>query len=283
MRGAAPATADDPIQLSISVAGLLQIVNIVRDMGATGASLGAGVGDWTAGWNAAVDGPAMGRAGSRLAPRVSLWSPAPRRVGGKISPRGRIIRSSGNIATIFWPSPTRLATHTPVMSDFRPHDQESAWEFIGIGAAVFVFAIVALGWRTALRWCGDCALDRRARRERLQEEEALRLTRTLLPTHGDESYGSSSNATVIELVVDGGTPHVRAHTRRHGHHDERRRPPRRFDKHRSDKRTLTAYVLCNTRDTVLHHLYSRFVFTARPPPAPIPTSLSTELAVSLAR
>ena len=106
----------------------------------------------------------------------------------------------------FWPSPTRLATHTPVMSDFRPHDQESAWEFIGIGAAVFVFAIVALGWRTALRWCGDCALDRRARRERLQEEEALRLTRTLLPTHGDESYGSSSNATVIELVVDGGTP-----------------------------------------------------------------------------
>ena len=41
------------------------------------------------------------------------------------------------------------------MSDFRPHDQESAWEFIGIGAAVFVFAIVALGWRTALRWCGD--------------------------------------------------------------------------------------------------------------------------------
>ena len=206
VRGAAPATADDPIQLSISVAGLLQIVNIVQDMGATGASLGAGVGDWTAGWNAAVDGPAMGRAGSRLAPRVSLWSPAPRRVGGKISPRGRIIRSSGNIATIFWPSPTRLATHTPVMSDFRPHDQESAWEFIGIGAAVFVFAIVALGWRTALRWCGDCALDRRARRERLQEEEALRLTRTLLPTHGDESYGSSSNATVIELVVDGGTP-----------------------------------------------------------------------------
>ena len=92
------------------------------------------------------------------------------------------------------------------MSDFRPHDQESAWEFLGIGAAVFVFAIVALGWRTALRWCGDCALDRRARRERLQEEEALRLTRTLLPTHGDESYGSSSNATVIELVVDGGTP-----------------------------------------------------------------------------
>jgi hypothetical protein len=92
------------------------------------------------------------------------------------------------------------------MSDFRPHNQESAWEFIGIGAAVFVFAIVALGWRTALRWCGDCALDRRARRERLQEEEALRLTRTLLPTHGDESYGSSSNATVIELVVDGGTP-----------------------------------------------------------------------------
>ena len=60
------------------------------------------------------------------------------------------------------------------MSDFRPHDQESAWEFLGIGAAVFVFAIVALGWRTALRWCGDCALDRRARRERLQEEEALR-------------------------------------------------------------------------------------------------------------
>ena len=81
---------------------------------------------------------------------------------------------------------------------FRPHDRESSWEF--------ALVVVALGRATLLRWCADCARARATRRERRAEEEALRLTRALLPTHDDESYGSSSNATVIELAVDGGTP-----------------------------------------------------------------------------
>lgn len=89
---------------------------------------------------------------------------------------------------------------------FRPHDRESSWEFVGVVVAAFALVVVALGRRTLLRWCADCARARAARRERRAEEEALRLTRTLLPTHDDESYGSSSNATVIELAVDGGTP-----------------------------------------------------------------------------
>ena len=90
---------------------------------------------------------------------------------------------------------------------FRPHDRESSWEFVGVVVAAFALVVVALGRATLLRWCADCARARAARRERSAEEEALRLTRTLLPTHDDGSHGSSStNATVIELAVDGGTP-----------------------------------------------------------------------------
>jgi hypothetical protein len=89
---------------------------------------------------------------------------------------------------------------------FRPHDRESSWEFALVVAAAFALVVVALGRATLLRWCADCARARATRRERRAEEEALRLTRALLPTHDDESYGSSSNATVIELAVDGGTP-----------------------------------------------------------------------------
>lgn len=90
---------------------------------------------------------------------------------------------------------------------FRPHDRESSWEFVGVVVAAFALVVVALGRATLLRWCADCARARAARRERSAEEEALRLTRTLLPTHDDESYGSTStNATVIELAVDGVPP-----------------------------------------------------------------------------
>ena len=100
----------------------------------------------------------------------------------------------------------RPPSRPPMAEPFRPHDRESSWEFIGVVVAAFALVVVALGRRTLLRWCADCASARAARRERRAEEEALRLTRTLLPTHNDESYGSSSNATVIELAVDGGTP-----------------------------------------------------------------------------
>ena len=91
---------------------------------------------------------------------------------------------------------------------FRPHDRESSWEFVGVVVAAFALVVVALGRATLLRRCADCARARAARRERSAEEEALRLTRTLLPRHDDDlSHGSSStNATVIELAVDGVPP-----------------------------------------------------------------------------